>query len=185
MGRRLLVTGLLVVAFAGAEPLTIILPGAGGGSVGGDPFDSGAFIVTCFPPDFTRPGGAPPTFWIDGAGTGALMGDQVVFANPTPSELNAGIWHYDMPDRLDSNYANYELSSVAYALSNPFALSLGRLYLSSANGATYSASVGSGTGAGALAPYSFALFLIIIAALCVFGLRRRGIFNRLASKLSQ
>src|ERR1700693_5678846 len=111
MKRRLLFTGLLLAVFAGAEPLAITLPGTGGRS--GDPFDSGAFVFTGFPPDFTRPGGAPPTFWIDGAGTESLMGNQVVFGNPSPNELNVGIWRYNIPDRLDSNSANYELSSVA------------------------------------------------------------------------
>jgi hypothetical protein len=175
MNRRLLFTGLLLAALAAAEPLTITLPGTSGGS--GDPFDSGA---TRFPP-----GGAPLTFWIDGAGTESLMGDQVAFGNPSPDDLNVGIWHYDMPDRLDSNSANYELSSVASALSDPFASPLGRLYLSSANGVAYSTAVDSGTGAGAPAPRRFALWVAVIAGLCVFGLRRNGIINRLASKLSQ
>ena len=183
MKRRLLFTGFLLAAFAGAEPLTITLPGTGGSS--GDPFDSGAFVVAGFPPDFTRPGGASPTFWIDGAGTESLIGNQVVFGNPSPNELNVGIWRYNIPDRLDSNSANYELSSVANALSDPFASSSGRLYLSSANGVTSSAAVNSGTGAGAPAPHRFALWVAVIAGLCVFGLRRNGIINRLRSKLSQ
>jgi hypothetical protein len=51
------------------------------------------------------------------------MGNQVVFGNPSPNELNVGIWRYDIPDRLDSNSVNYELSSVAKSLSDPFASS--------------------------------------------------------------
>ena len=113
------------------------------------------------------------------------MGNQVVFGNPSPNELNVGIWRYNIPDRLDSNSANYELSSVANALSDPFASSSGRLYLSSANGVTSSAAVDSRTGAGAPAPHRFALWVAVIAGLCVFGLRRNGIINRLTSKLSQ
>ena len=181
MKRRLLFTGFLLAAFAGAEPLTITLPGTGGGS--GDPFDSGAFVVAGFPPDFTRPGGAPPTFWIDGAGTESLIGNQVVFGNPSPNELNVGIWRYNIPDRLDSNSANYELSSVANALSDPFASSSSRLYLSSANSVSYSAAVNSGTGSDAPGPRRFALWVAVIAGLCVFGLRRKGTINRLANKL--
>jgi hypothetical protein len=180
MKRNLLFAGLLLAAFAGAEPLTITLPGGGSG----DPFDSAAFVSTSFPPDFTRPGGAPPTFRIDGAGTASLMGDQVVFGNPGPSELNVGIWRYDIPDRLDSNSANYELSSVANALSDPFASSLRRLYVSSDNGVTYTAAVDSGTESGAPATQRLALWVAVIAVLCFFGLRRKGIINRLASKLS-
>ncbi len=109
------------------------------------------------------------------------MGNQVVFGNPSPNELNVGIWRYDIPDRLDSNSANYELSSVAKSLSDPFASS-SRLYLSSANSATYSAAVNS-SAPDAPAPRRFALWVAVIAGLCVFGLRRKGIINRLANKL--
>ena len=86
------------------------------------------------------------------------MGDQAVFANPSPNELAVGIWHYNMPDWLDlssSAFANYDLSTslgpivspVAYAFGDPFPSSLGTLILSSASGVTYTAVVGSRNGA--------------------------------------
>jgi len=86
------------------------------------------------------------------------MGNQAVFANPSPNELAVGIWHYNMPDWLDlssSTFANYDLSTslgpvvspVAYAFGGPFPSSLGPLILSSASGVTYTAVVGSRNGA--------------------------------------
>lgn len=113
------------------------------------------------------------------------MGNQVVFGNPSPNELNVGIWRNDLPDRLDSNSVNYELSSVAKSLSDPFASSSSRLYLSSANSVSYSAAVNSGTGPDAPAPRRFVLWVAVIAGLCVLGIRRKGIINRLANKLLQ
>ena len=80
MKRRLLFTGLLLTALASADPLTITFSGTGSGSVGGDAYNSAAFIFTfdsdtnliakpsCCPPDSTTPDGPPETFWIDGIG---------------------------------------------------------------------------------------------------------------------
>ena len=170
MKRGLLSTGLLVAALVNADPLTITFSGTGSGSIGGNSYNSAAFTFTfesdtnlittptCCATVFTTPGGTPATFWIAGIGSGTFMGDQAVFANPSPNELAVGIWHYNMPDWLDlssSAFANYDLSTslgpasspVAYTFSNPFPSSLGPLTLSSVSGVTYTAVVGSRSGA--------------------------------------
>ena len=86
MKRRLLFTGLLLTTLASADPLTITFFGTGSGSVGGDAFDSAAFIFTfdsdtnlitkpaCCLPDSTTPGGTLATLWIDGIGSGNAHG---------------------------------------------------------------------------------------------------------------
>ena len=170
MTRGLLSTGLLLAALASADPISITFSGTGSGSVGGTSYNSAAFTFTfesdtnlittpaCCATVFTMPGGTPATFWIAGIGSGTFMGDQAVFANPSPNELAVGIWHYNMPDWLDlssSAFANYDLSTslgpvaspVAYAFRDSFPSSLGTLTLSSASGVTYTAVVGSRTGA--------------------------------------
>ena len=170
MKRSLLFDGLLLAALASADPLTITFSGTGSGSVGGHSYDSAAFTFTfesdtnlittpsCCATAFTTPGGTPATFWIAGIGSGTFTGNQAVFANPSPNELAAGIWHYNVSDwlSLSSNaFANYRLSTslgpvsspVAFAFNDSFASSLGTLTLSSASGVTYTAVVGSRTGA--------------------------------------
>ncbi|PYT33649.1 MAG: hypothetical protein DMG58_06785, partial [Acidobacteria bacterium] len=106
MKRGLLSTGLLVAALVNADPLTITFSGTGSGSIGGNSYNSAAFTFTfesdtnlittptCCATVFTTPGGTPATFWIAGIGSGTFMGDQAVFANPSPNELAVGIWHY-------------------------------------------------------------------------------------------
>ena len=171
MNRRLLIAGLLLTALASADPLTITISGTGSGSVAGNSYNSAAFTFTfesdtnlittpsCCATAFTTPGGTPATFWIAGIGSGTLMGDQAVFANPSPNELAAGMWHYNVSDWLtfsSSAFANYHLSTslgpvsspVAFAFNDSFPSSMGTLTLSSASGVTYTAIVGSGTGAG-------------------------------------
>jgi len=207
MKHRLLFTGFLLAALASADPLTITFSGTGSGSIGGTPYDSAAFIFTfdsdtdliatppCCATDFTTPGGTPATFWIDGIGSGTFMGDQAVFANPSPTELAVGIWHYDIPDWLvlsSSAFVSYDLSTslgplvspVAFAFSDPFPSSMGTFYLDSVSGVTYTAIVGSGIGASTPEPASVALLGTALLVVCTL-LRRRSIVNPPAGKLSQ
>ncbi len=170
MNGKLLFAGLLLTALAGADPLTVTISGTGSGSVGGNAYNSAAFTFTfesdtnlittpsCCTTAFTTPGGTPATFWIAGIGSGTLTGDQAVFANPSPNELAAGIWHYNVSDWLSASsnaFANYRLStslgpvssSMAFAFNDSFPSSMGTLTLSSVSGVTYKAVVGSATGA--------------------------------------
>ena len=115
MNRKLLIAGLLLTALASADPLTITISGTGSGSVAGNSYNSAAFTFTfesdttlittpsCCATAFTTPAGTPATFWIAGIGSGTLMGDQAVFANPNPNELAAGIWHYNVSDWLSAS----------------------------------------------------------------------------------
>ena len=215
MKRRLLFTGLLLTALASADPLTITFSGTGSGSVGGVGFDSAPFIFTfdsntdliakpsCCPPDSSTPEGTPATFWIDDIGSGTFISDQAVFVNPSPAELNVGIWHYNEPDWLVLNsqaFATYDLktnlgpvlSPVAYAFSEPFGTSKGLLYLNSAAGVTYTAVVGSETGTGGgpgggtsvPEPSSVALLGGALVLVCTV-LRRRSKVNRATGNLAQ
>ncbi len=215
MKRRLLFTGLLLTALASADPLTITFSGTGSGSVGGVGFDSAPFIFTfdsntdliakpsCCPPDSSTPEGTPATFWIDDIGSGTFISDQAVFVNPSPAELNVGIWHYNEPDWLVLNsqaFATYDLktnlgpvlSPVAYAFSEPFGTSKGLLYLNSAAGVTYTAVVGSETGTGGgpgggtsvPEPSSVVLLGGALVLVCTV-LRRRSKVNRAAGNLAQ
>ena len=206
MNRRLLFTGLLLTALASADPLTITFSGTGSGSVGGDAYDSAAFIFTfssdtnlitkpaCCPPDSTTPGGTPATFWIDGIGSGTLMGNQAVFVNPSPAELDVGIWHYNEPDWLVLNskaFATYDLSTnlgpllspVAYAFTEPFPSSKGMLYLDSATGVTYTAVVDSSVGASVPEPSTVVLLGGALVLVCT-RLRRRSGLKRAAGNLA-
>ncbi len=215
MKRRLLFTGLLLTALASADPLTITFSGTGSGSVGGVGFDSAPFIFTfdsntdliakpsCCPPDSSTPEGTPATFWIDDIGSGTFISDQAVFVNPSPAELNVGIWHYNEPDWLVLNsqaFATYDLktnlgpvlSPVAYAFSEPFGTSKGLLYLNSAAGVTYTAVVGSetgtggGPGGGTSVPELSSVVLLggALVLVCTV-LRRRSKVNRAAGNLAQ
>src|SRR5258708_18052232 len=170
MNGKLLFAGLLLTALAGADPLTVTISGTGSGSVGGNAYNSAAFtfrfesdtkLITsqsCCTTAFTPPGGTPATSWIAGIGSGTLTGDKAVFANPSPNELAAGIWHYNVSDWLSASsnaFANYRLStslgpvssSMAFAFNDSFPSSMGTLTLSSVSGVTYKAVVGSATGA--------------------------------------
>jgi len=208
MKRKLLFIGLLLTALASADPLTLTFSGTGSGSVGGNAFDSAAFIFTfdtdtnlitkpsCCQPDSTTPNGTPATFWIDGIGSGTLMGDQAVFVNPSPAELNVGIWHYNEPDWLvlnSSAFATYDFSTnlgpllapLAYAFTTPFPTSLGMLHLDSVTGVTFTSVVGSPTtGASVPEPSSVVLLGAGLALVCG-RLRRRKINSLPVGNLSE
>jgi hypothetical protein len=162
---RLLCAALLLATLATADPLTITFSGTGSGMVGAQSFSSAAFTFTfdsdttligvpgCCGDAFSTPAGTPATFSIDGIGSGTFMGDQAVFANPSPVELAAGIWHYDTPDWLvlsSTAFTDYDLSTdigpapaaLAFAFCSSFPTSLGSISLSSVSDVTYTAVVG-------------------------------------------
>lgn len=188
---RLLFTALLLATWATADPLTITFSGMGSGMVGDQSFNFDAFTFTfetdtsliekpgCCTRAFSTPAGTPATFSIDGIGSGTFMGDQAVFANPSPNELAVGIWHADSNYWLDlssTGAMNYDLSTskeplsaaLAYAFRSSFPTSMGSLSLDSLSDVTFTAMVDS-----VPEPASVMLLGSGLIILCL-GLRRLG-----------
>jgi len=165
---RLLFTALLLATLATADPLTITFSGMGSGMVGDQAFNFNAFTFTfetdtsliekpdCCTRAFSTPAGTPATFSIAGIGSGTLMGDQAVFANPSPNELAVGIWHADSNYWLDMSSTaamDYDLSTSnetvpaasVVAFRSSFPTSMGSMSFDSLSDVTFTAMVDSVT----------------------------------------
>ncbi len=188
---RLLFTALILATLATADPLTITFSGMGSGMVGDHAFNFDAFTVTfetdtsliekpdCCTRAFSTPAGTPATFSIDGIGSGMFMGDQAVFANPSPTELAVGVWHADSNYWLDLSGTpsmGYDFSTgnervpaaSAVAFRSSFPTSMGSLSLVSLSDVTFTAIVDD-----VPEPASVMLLGSGLIILCL-ALRRRG-----------
>ena len=161
---RLLFTALLLATWATADPLIITFSGFAGGFVGDRSFNFDAFTLTfetdtsliekpdCCTSAFSTPAGTPATFSIEGIGSGTLMGDQAVFANPSSNEFAVGIWHADSNYWMDLKSTaamDYDLSTSnepvpvasAVAFRSSFPTSMGSISFESLSDVTFTAMV--------------------------------------------
>ncbi len=122
MTSRIFAAGTLMAALAVANPLTIVITGAGSGSLGTTRFTSATFKFTlttdtsqlvmppCCPGDTDTPSGTPTTFTITGVGSGTLTDNQVVFVDPNGT---AGLAHFNDGDMLDLDSAAFDGYAMA------------------------------------------------------------------------
>ena len=124
--KRLGLCAVLAAVSAGASTITYTFQGTASGTAGTTGFTDEAFTITftndtgnivnpsCCSGDISSGSATPASVFIDTLGTGMLLDTQAVFVNPSPLELNIGIWHYNEPDWLDlvtSVAETYDLKS--------------------------------------------------------------------------
>ncbi len=200
---RLALLGLVATALATAGPITITFNGTGSGSLTSASsirtFTDADFTFTftsdtaalispppCCLPDTSTPSGTTAAYSIFGLGTGFFTQDQAVFTNP--SELTAGIWHYNDADWLTIGSGAFDntfhlasnLGPVSGIISNlnqsSFSTTGGTLSLSSVSALTFTETVSAGSpggGVGAVPEPSTLAFLGLGLACVAAGRLRR------------